>query len=448
MFPEVGEAGNRPLSRMDAALLGYQRKNPAAPVTVAYLLRAEGRCDLAAARTAVAERARRFPALTHRVRHSAGSAAWPVWTADPRLDAAARVREHRVHGGAEGRRAFVERWCRAVLPPDAPPWEICLLRGGDPESTWVLFRASHVWLDGTALHLALTMLFGDGDATAGAPPRWSRAGRVSPRAKAAAFGRLLGWMPPTGGLDALARPSSGRGRTCWATTDVERLRALGRAYGGTVNDVFLVALSGALDGWSRPSAGRRPVRALMPVGVRRPDERAALGNFVVGARVELPLGVASPWRRFEAVRRQTSRYRGDADVAAGERWWFEKIPTRLGPASVASGMDPGRVTVTTSNLGTLPGPLALAGHPFTEALPVPVLLPGQRLFVILGGLSPTASLGVTADANVPGAAALPRRWLAELAALEHAAGLPTIPEQTAARVYEAADLAAGPASLS
>ncbi|WP_238438738.1 PaaI family thioesterase, partial [Frankia nepalensis] len=36
------------------------------------------------------------------------------------------------------------------------------------------------------------------------------------------------------------------------------------------NDVFLVALSGALDGWSRPSAGRRPVRAGEAGGGRPP----------------------------------------------------------------------------------------------------------------------------------------------------------------------------------
>ncbi|OHV41563.1 hypothetical protein BCD49_01055 [Pseudofrankia sp. EUN1h] len=439
MRPEkFSETGSSPLSRMDSALLGYQRKNSAAPVAVAYLLRAAGTCDLGAARAAVLDRARRFPALTHRLTAAAGRAGWPAWTPQPGYDVSTHVREHHLSAGAGEAelRAFVEWRCRAPIPLDAPPWEICLLPGPGADEFHILFRASHIWLDGAALHQVLGMLFGEGPAAA--PPRRGRDGRVTPRGLAVALGRVLGWATPAGSLEALTRPWSKAHNLYWATTNVERLRALGRAYDATVNDVFLVALSGALDAWSRPVDGRREVRALMPVSIRRKDEFGGLGNYVVGARVSLPRGPISPWSRFETVRRQTSRYRGAENVAAGERWWFEKIPARFGSRAVAMGMDSRRVPVTTSNVGVLAGPMAVAGCPVTAGTPIPVLLPGQRLFVMLGVLGPTASLSVAVNGNVPDGARLVGLWLTELDRLERTAGLTAVPAQPAAAAAAAA----------
>lgn len=410
---------------MDRALLGYQRRNRGTPVSVAYLLRAAGACDIATLRGVIQDRAERFPVLTHRVTPTGGPASRPVWAPDPRFDASAHVWDVRLPPGADetDARSFASRRCGAPIPLDAPPWELSLLRAPGAEEFYVLFRASHIWLDGTALHQVLTMLFGTG---AVPPARWLREGRVSPRSLAKAGGRLLGWATPTGRLEALARPTVGELDLFGTSTSVERLRAVSRAYGATVNDVFLVALAGAFGRWSRPVGGS--LRTLMPVSTRRPGENDLLGNFVVGTRVALPCGPASPSRRFDVVRRQTLRYQRGSGAGAGERWWFERLPTRLGRTAVAMGMDPRRVAVSTSNLGVLPA-LAIGGNQVTEALPVPVLVPGQRMFVMLGGLGATATVGIAADRNVPDSANLATLWLAELDAMAQAAGLDTVPAQ-------------------
>jgi diacylglycerol O-acyltransferase len=406
---------------MDRALLEYERKNRATPLGVAYLLRAEGGCDLAALRAAVARKARDFPVLTHRVTHP--PAGWPRWAPDPWFDVRAHVRELVLPFGADETdvRELVARRCQERLPPEVSPWEVCLLRAPGATTFYVLFRASHVWLDGTALNRVLTILFGADIMV----PRWLRAGRVTGWSLAQAGGRLLGWAAPTAALAALARPFAGAHEVHWASTSVERLRAIGRAHAATVNDVFLVALAGALAAWSPRLGPAWPLRVLMPISTRRPQEREHLGNFVVGARIGLPNGSASLARRFAAVRRQTSRYRDGRAAGAGERWWFERIPARYGRSAVAMGMDSGRVAISTSNLGVLPGSLAIVGHPVTEAVPVPVPVPGQRVFVILGGVGTTACLGVAVDRNVPGGSLLALLWLAELDVLAHAAGLAT-----------------------
>ncbi|WP_232303830.1 wax ester/triacylglycerol synthase domain-containing protein [Pseudofrankia sp. DC12] len=421
MCPRAADASPRPLSRMDRALLGYQRENRATPLSVAYLLRAEGRCSVGALRAAVLERSARFPLLAHRVTHPAGQASWPHWTPDPWFDVITHVREHHIPAGADESdvRALVARRCQTQIPLDAPPWELCLLHAPGTDEFYVLFRASHVWLDGTALHQVLTALFGAETAVGSAG--WLRDGRVTPRTLAAAGGRLAGWMTPTASLEALARPVAGEHDLYWASTSVELLRTLGRAYGATVNDVFLVALGGAFEAWSRPVGGARRLKILMPVSARRPEESNHLSNFVVGTRVGLPCGLGSPSRRFGVVRRQTARYRSGTAAGAGERWWFERVPTRFGRVAVAMGMDPRRVAVSTSNLGVMAAPLTIAGSPVTEAVPVPVPVPGQRMFVILGGVGPKASLGVAIDRNVPRGATLANLWLAELDALTRAA---------------------------
>ena len=414
---------SRPLSAMDRALLSYEEVNAATPIAVAQLLWATGPApSLETFQDAVAARSRRFPVLLDRLAYPTGPGRGPVWEPDPGFTVSRHVRECRLAPGAgeDEVAELVGSLCAAQLPLDRPPWELWLLHGHSPDSFGVLLRASHVWVDGTAIYRALGLLFGTGPDAGAIPATQCRDAAVTPWGVLRSLGRLMSWLPLTAGLTGLAQPVSGRSQVSWARVELTRLRAIGRAYGATVNDVFLVALAGALEAWSGPVG---PL-ALMPVTTRRPDERELLSNFVVGARVRLPAGDETPQRRFAAVRRHTAPYRGLAGTGANERWCFERIPARFGRRLVAMGNDARRVAVTTSNLGCLPGPLAIAGRPVTEALPVPVPMPGQRVFAMLGGIAPTVTVGVATDASVPDGTALVGRWLAELTGLEHAAGIP------------------------
>ncbi|MBL7497131.1 hypothetical protein I6A84_04775 [Frankia sp. CNm7] len=425
----------RPLSLMDLALLRYQESNHATPIALGYLLRVTGECDLDAVRAAAADRLRRFPALTERLAYPRGASGQPVWARRPDVDVSAHIREHLLPAGAgeAGLAAFVERQYRVPVPLDAPPWQVWLLREPGSRETTVLFRASHVWLDGGALHRALDLLFGVGGDAGAARSQWRRDGRSTPLAVASAVLNSLTWAARSSGLPALARPLSGEVRLRWATTSTDRLRVLGRAYGTSVNDVFLVALSEAVDAWTEPADRRQAPRALMAMSSRRPDEQDILSNFMVGARIRLPCGLDAPQRRFEVIRGQTARLRTGPRSGAGERWCFEKVPARFRPAAVAMGIRPLRAAVSTSNLGVFAAPMEVAGHPVTTAIPVPVRLPGQRAFLVLGSLAPTdsqprtTSLGVVTDRNVPNGGSLPDLWLAALDRLERAAGLPAFP---------------------
>jgi WS/DGAT/MGAT family acyltransferase len=77
------------------------------------------------------------------------------------------------------------------------------------------------------------------------------------------------------------------------------------AFGGTVNDVVLTVVSGALARWLR-SRGLRTegveLRALVPVSVRTDDQRHTLGNRLTAMRAPLPVYIRDPVTRLGVVR--------------------------------------------------------------------------------------------------------------------------------------------------
>ncbi len=77
------------------------------------------------------------------------------------------------------------------------------------------------------------------------------------------------------------------------------------ALGGTVNDVVLTVVSGALAEWLRSRGVRTEgleMRALVPVSVRTKDQRNALGNQLTVMRGPLPVFIEDPVARLRFVR--------------------------------------------------------------------------------------------------------------------------------------------------
>ena len=77
------------------------------------------------------------------------------------------------------------------------------------------------------------------------------------------------------------------------------------ALGGTVNDVVLTVVSGALAGWLRSRGVRTQgleMRALVPVSVRSAQQRGALGNRLTAMRGPLPVFIDDPVARLRYVR--------------------------------------------------------------------------------------------------------------------------------------------------
>jgi WS/DGAT/MGAT family acyltransferase len=87
--------------------------------------------------------------------------------------------------------------------------------------------------------------------------------------------------------------------------DLTDFKTVKDAFGGTVNDVVLTVVSGALRHWLASRGVRTEgleLRALVPVSIRARDDRGTLGNRIAAMRGPLPVYIEDPVARLRAVK--------------------------------------------------------------------------------------------------------------------------------------------------
>jgi len=99
---------------------------------------------------------------------------------------------------------------------------------------------------------------------------------------------------------------SGEKRVAWGEPiALEDVKAIGKALGGSINDVLLASVAGAIGAWLRDQgddpAGKE-IRAMVPVNLRPLEEAWQLGNRFGLAPLVLPIGIENPVERVLAVR--------------------------------------------------------------------------------------------------------------------------------------------------
>ena len=84
---------------------------------------------------------------------------------------------------------------------------------------------------------------------------------------------------------------------------LSKVKAVRAARGGTVNDVILAVVAGALRTWltSRGAAPAADLRVLVPVSMRTRKERGTYGNQVSAVFCTLPVTEADPRERLRKV---------------------------------------------------------------------------------------------------------------------------------------------------
>ena len=93
-------------------------------------------------------------------------------------------------------------------------------------------------------------------------------------------------------------------RFSWTRSSLEDFKRIKNALGGTVNDVVLTVVSGAMRNWLRGRGIRvegLELRALVPVSIRTEDEQGHLGNRIAAMRGPLPVYVEDPVKRLQIV---------------------------------------------------------------------------------------------------------------------------------------------------
>jgi WS/DGAT/MGAT family acyltransferase len=115
------------------------------------------------------------------------------------------------------------------------------------------------------------------------------------------------------------RPIGPHRRVDWHAMSLDDVKSVKNALGGTLNDVVLTTVTGAIQ---RFLEGRRvnvdvlDFRVMAPVSVRSESERGTLGNRVSAWILELPLAERDPRRRLALICERTARLK-DSKQAMG-----------------------------------------------------------------------------------------------------------------------------------
>jgi WS/DGAT/MGAT family acyltransferase len=105
----------------------------------------------------------------------------------------------------------------------------------------------------------------------------------------------------------------------WTNIDLEAVREVKNRLGGTVNDVVLATVSGAVRRFLKrrgENVQDLTFRSMVPVNVRRDGQHGALGNRVSFLMAQLPIDERDPRRRLERVI-ETTRQLKDSKQAFG-----------------------------------------------------------------------------------------------------------------------------------
>jgi diacylglycerol O-acyltransferase len=426
------------LSGLDATFLYLEDRT--AHMHVGGVLVFEGRApayrDLLAL---VASRLHRVPRYRQRLAFVPLHLGRPVWVDDSDLDLEYHVRHTALPppGGEEQLKKLAGRLFAQRLDRDKPLWELWLVEGLADDRFALLSKTHHCMIDGISGVDIGTILFdADRDAAVPLPAPWTprpapdaralasasvvdqithplqaiRGALRSSSAAAETFLKLAGGVKPLLQLSQLGRaPESSLNRPIgphrrWemVSLDLAAVKRVRGALGGTVNDVILAVVTGALrrllsQRGEVPPAG---LRAMVPVSVRSADARGTLGNQVAAVFCELPVGEGGAAERLGKVTRAMKALKesGQAIGALALTRLGDFAPPTLLAQSARLGST-GRFNLVVTNVPGPQHPLYLLGRRLLGCYPAVPLAQGQTVGIALLSYDGRIDVGLLGDAD-------------------------------------------------
>jgi WS/DGAT/MGAT family acyltransferase len=406
------------------------------------------------------------PRFRQRIKQIPGHLAKPVWVDDADFDVTFHVRRSALPrpGTDEQLRELVGRLMSRRLDRSRPLWEMYLVEGLSGGRIAVVTKTHHAMVDGAG-PVDLTQVILDDART----PTELENDLWMPRPEPGAVGLVadavselirrptevvdtvrLGLMDARAtankvagtavGLFAAARSAARpapesllnaeigeQRRFGTARTDLADYKAVRKAHGGTVNDVVLATVAGALRSWmltrGQSVVPGTVVRAMAPVSVRGEDD--GVENQVSSYLVDLPVGEPSPIMRLHQVsyamkaHKDTGQSIG-ADALIRISGFAPPTLHALG-ARTASTLSRRLFNLVVTNVPGPQSPLYAAGAEMLEVYPVVPLAKGQAVTIGLTSYNGGVFYGFNADrdamADVGVLAQLIEESLAELVGL-------------------------------
>ena len=414
------------------------------------------------------------PRYRQKLRQVPGGVARPVWIDDRDFDVTYHVRRSALPAPGNDRALhdLVARLMSRPLDHTRPLWEMYLVEGLSGGRVAIITKTHQAMVDGIASIDIGQVVFDETptprptpedtwvarsepagwklvlDAvgeTVSRPGNAVEAARVAARDAAATVTKVAG---VAGGLFSAVRtavrpaplsplnvPISTQRRFATTRTDLEDYRAVRGAHGGTVNDVVLAVVAGAMRNWllSRGATvtPSTTMRAMVPLSVRGDTATsgsitgaALLGNQISSFLVDLPVGEPNPVLRLHHVAYAMREHRESGQSVGANalvRVGGFAPPTlhALG-ARAANGLSRRLFNLVVSNVPGPQHPLFAGGARMLEMYPVVPLAKGQSLAVGLTSYDGGVFYGFNADrdsmADVDDLGSLVTESLAELLA--------------------------------
>ncbi|HEY4096812.1 MAG TPA: wax ester/triacylglycerol synthase family O-acyltransferase [Baekduia sp.] len=367
----------------------------------------------------------------------------PLWVDDPTFNLEYHVRQTALPapGSEEQLMRLVARLMSQQLDRSKPLWEMWIVEGLDDGGFAVITKTHHSLIDGISGVDLATVMF-DLTPIPVEPPHPDEAWQPHPeptgvelvaggaiglaRVAAGAVAGALGIVRnPQASLRALGVAAEGVGEVAWAGLNpapetplnvpigphrryavvrnrLEDFKVVKNAFGGTVNDVVLTVVSGALRDWLHSRGVRTEgleLRALVPVSTRASHETNTLGNRITAMRGPLPVYIDDPIARLRAVKAsmdglKESKQAVGAEVLAGVQSFAP--PTILAQAS--------RLNFSTRLFNLIvtnvPGPqlpLYVRGREMLDVFPVAFLPKDHALAIAIMSYNGQMNFGLLGD---------------------------------------------------
>lgn len=367
----------------------------------------------------------------------------PVWVDDPTFDLRYHVRQTALPapGGDQQLRRLMARVMTQRLDRDYPLWEYWLVEGLDHGRWALISKVHHCMVDGVSgtdlyrvifdaspeppplpeveqgpvppepsgLDLAADavlnsarLLLQDGGAIQRALANPEVAVRQAVDALRGAA-RMAEALAPAA-RSSLSGPIGRQRRYTWARASLDDVKMIKNKLGGTVNDVFLAAISSgfrALLLARGEEPGPSMIPSLVPVSLRSEGEESIYENRVSALVAKLPVDVADPVERLAAIRTQMAALKESNESKAGEAMVTLRRYTPFALASMfvrlAFSLPQREIVTVTTNVPGPQQPLYGLGRQLVEIIPyVPIattLRTGISIFTYCGQVT----FGVTGD---------------------------------------------------
>ncbi|HEV2891681.1 MAG TPA: wax ester/triacylglycerol synthase family O-acyltransferase [Frankiaceae bacterium] len=389
----------------------------------------------------ISERIATVPRFRQKVRWVPGRLGNPVWVDDSEFDVTYHVRRSALPkpGTEEQLKELTARVQSRPLDRSRPLWEIYLVEGLADGRIAIVTKTHHAMVDGVAAvdvgavildltrepretpHVEWTpqrepssvALVADAVRNAVTKPAeivtTARANLNDVRRVATRAAGVAGGLAATLRSTARSAPESplnvdigAQRRFGMARTDLDDYKRVRKEHGGTVNDVVLATVAGALRTWlltRGESVNGRTVRAMVPVSVRAEGQQ--LGNRVSSYFVDLPVGEPSPVVRLHQVSYAMSAHKDSGQSVGAEA--LVAISGFVAPtlhalgARVAAGLSRRLFNVVVTNVPGPQIPLYAAGAEMLEVFPVVPLARGQAVSIGLTSYNGGVYYGLNAD---------------------------------------------------